>query len=102
MITAIRRELAAFARSRQRLDLARLFGVPTSVKTQNARKVADAIEILASLGVPSPSVTDDIDGWLAPRTVNALRAHGIRTLHASGRTQKQVARRPAFGLPSLS
>ena len=72
--------LAAIARSRQRLDLASLFEVPTSEKTQNARKVADAIETLASLGVPAPSVTDEIDGWLVPRTVHALRAHGIRTL----------------------
>jgi len=38
MITAIRRELAAFACSRQRLDLAHLFEVPTSEKTQNARR----------------------------------------------------------------
>jgi len=54
--------------------------VKTSKKTQNARNVAEAIETLAPLGVPSPSVTDDIDGWLTPRTVNTLRAHGIRTL----------------------
>ena len=80
IITAIRRDLADFARSRQRLDLVRLFEVPAAERTKNARKVADAIETLASLGLPSPSVTDDIDGWLTPRTVNALRAHGIRTL----------------------
>lgn len=29
---------------------------------------------------PSPLVIDDIDGWLPQRSVNALRAHGIKTL----------------------
>ncbi|MBT2304536.1 tyrosine-type recombinase/integrase [Variovorax paradoxus] len=80
MVTAIRKELAQFARTRQRPDLARLFELPATDRVRHARKVADAVETLASLPRSSPSVTDEIDGWLAPRAVRALRAHGIRTL----------------------
>ncbi|MGJ7498684.1 phage integrase family protein [Variovorax sp. RT4R15] len=80
VITAIRKDLAQLARVRQRSDLARLFELPLAERVKNARKVADAVETLASLPLPSPQVTDDIDGWLAARSVHALRAHGIRTL----------------------
>lgn len=76
----MRQQLAQYARSRQRPDLARLFEEPTLERQHRARKVADAIETLSSLPLPSPSVTDDIDGWLPPRAVRVLRAHGIRTL----------------------
>ena len=54
--------------------------MPVAKRSQYARRVADAIETLVPLGIPSPSVTDDIDGWLAPRAVHALQAQGIRTL----------------------
>ena len=47
---------------------------------KHARKVADAVETLVTLPLPSPLVIDDIDGWLPPRSVKALRAHGIKTL----------------------
>ena len=80
IVTGIRKELAQFARTRQRPDLARLFELPATERVKHARKAADAVETLASLPLPSPAVTDDIDGWLPPRAVRSLRAHGIKTL----------------------
>lgn len=80
MITAIRKELFQFAVARRRPDLARLFELPSAERAKHARKVADAVETLITLPPPSPLVIDDIDGWLPPRSVNALRAHGIKTL----------------------
>ncbi|MGJ7497814.1 phage integrase family protein [Variovorax sp. RT4R15] len=80
IVTGIRKELAQFARTRQRADLARLFELPVAERVKHARKVADAVETLSSLPLPFPAVTDDIDDWLQPRSVRALRAHGIKTL----------------------
>lgn len=74
----IRRQLVAYALARLRADLAAVFVVrPT--KTSGER-VARAIEILRSLPVPLPSITDEIEMWLPPRVVAALHAHDIRTL----------------------
>ncbi len=42
--------------------------------------VERAIQTLQSLLAPQPQVTDDVALWLAPRTVTALQAHGIRAL----------------------
>lgn len=80
IVASIRKELAQFARTRQRMDLARLFETPAAERVKHARKIADAVETLASLPLPFPLITDEIDGWLQPRYVKALRAHGIRTL----------------------
>lgn len=76
----IRRQLAAFAQLRQRGDLADLFHKPASERFQIANAVGRAIEILRSLPIVLPQVTDDIGLWIAPRAVRALRAHGIQTL----------------------
>ncbi|RYE57335.1 MAG: integrase, partial [Hyphomicrobiales bacterium] len=80
VVTGIRKGLAQFARTRQRPDLARLFETPAAERVKHARKVSEAVETLASLPLPFPLITDEIDGWLLPRSVKALRAHGIRTL----------------------
>ena len=80
IVNGIRKALAQFACTRQRPDLARLFELPAAERVKHARKVAEAVETLAALPLPSPAVTDDIDGWLPPRSVRALRAHGIKTL----------------------
>jgi site-specific recombinase XerD len=74
----IRRQLIAYASGRLRADLAAVF-VARPTKTSGER-VARAIEILRSLPVPSPSITDEIEMWLPPRVVAALHAHDIRTL----------------------
>ncbi len=76
----IRRQLAAFAQLRQRDDLADLFQKPASERLRIANAVGRAIEVLRSLPVAQPQVTDDIGLWIAPRAVRALRAHGIQTL----------------------
>ncbi|WP_371435880.1 phage integrase family protein [Polaromonas sp.] len=80
IVTVIRKELAQFARVRQRPDLARLFETPAAERVKHARKVVEAVETLASLPLPFPLIADEIDGWLLPRSVKALRAHGIKTL----------------------
>jgi site-specific recombinase XerD len=73
----IRRALTAYAANRHRDDLAEVFGEKDRTPTDT---VARAIETLRSLPAPVPHIADDIDPWLPPRVVAALRAHGIRTL----------------------
>ena len=78
----VQRQLAAFARRRHRQDLAELFLQPAAARHQHARAVARALELLPTLPEPQPLIGDDIDQWLPPRTVRALRAEGIKTLAA--------------------
>ncbi|MGE0289768.1 MAG: phage integrase family protein [Bradyrhizobium sp.] len=76
----IRRQLAAFARSRHRDDLAALLEHRDAERAKRARAVTHAIDLLRSLPAPVPLVTDDIGLWLPPRAASALRQHGIDTL----------------------
>ncbi len=80
MLGDIRRQLVAFAESRHRPDLAALFEHTPAERQGRAGAVERAIKLLPSLPVPQPEISDTIDPWLAPRTVKALQAHGIRTL----------------------
>ena len=82
MIGAIRRQLIVFARRRHREDLATLLAHPVAERIKHARPVLRAIELLPSLPAPQPLIGDDIDQWLEPRAVQALRAQGIKTLAA--------------------
>lgn len=82
MLGAIRRQLANFARRRRRDDLAMLFRHPPAERAARARSVLRAIELLPLLPVPEPMIGDDIDDWLEPRAVAALKAQGIDTLAA--------------------
>ena len=82
MIGAIRRQLIVFTRRRHREDLATLFAHPASERIKHARPVLRAIELLPSLPASQPLIGDDIDQWLEPRAVQALRAQGIKTLAA--------------------
>ncbi|MGV7244269.1 phage integrase family protein [Caballeronia sp. M23-90] len=75
-----RRQLIAFARSRQRTDLAVLFEHPLAERLERAKAVMCAIEVLRAAPVPEPQISDDIGLWLSARAVAALRAHGIDTL----------------------
>jgi site-specific recombinase XerD len=77
MLGRIRRGLIACAASRHRDDLAEVFGERGRTSPDT---VARAIESLRSLPVPVPHIADEIDEWLPPRVVAALRAHGIGTL----------------------
>ena len=76
----IRRQLIAFAYSRQRGDLAALFDHSIIDRADRASAVERAIEALRSVPAPHPQISDDIGLWLAPRAVQALRAYGINTL----------------------
>ena len=80
MLGHIRRQLAAFARSRHRDDLAALLEHGDAERSKRARAVANAIQMLRALPAPVPLITDDIGLWLSPRAISALRAHGINTL----------------------
>ena len=57
IVNGIRKALAQFACTRQRPDLARLFELPAAERVKHARKVAEAVETLAALPLPSPAVT---------------------------------------------
>ncbi|MDM0116217.1 site-specific integrase [Variovorax sp. J22R133] len=76
----VRRQLARHARARQREDLAALFTQPVQGRERNARAIHDAMELLRSLPVPEPLVTDPVAHWLPTRAAHALNAHGIQTL----------------------
>ncbi len=76
----IRRQLAAFARRRQREDLAALFEISAAERAKQGRAADLAIELLRTLSVPAPLISDDVELWLDARAVAALRAAGINTL----------------------
>ncbi len=80
VIGAIRRDIAAFAKSRHRDDLAKLFSGPARKGPAAARAMAAAIEQLRSAAVPVPLIGDGIDLWLEPRVAAVLRQAGIKTL----------------------
>lgn len=80
MLTAVRQRLAAFARSRQRVDLAELFLHPSAERLERARAVIRTLEVLPRLPVPDPQITDDVAAWLPARLAAALHRHGIGTL----------------------
>jgi len=75
-----RRQLADFAASRHRDDLASLFQCAAAERTRHAKAVTRALEILPSLPVPQPRIGDLVAAWLSPRIVDALHRHGIKTL----------------------
>lgn len=80
LIGAIRRDIAAFARSRHRDDLAKLFTGPARKGPAAARAVAAAVEQLRSAAVPVPLIGDGVDDWLEPRVAAVLRKAGVKTL----------------------
>jgi site-specific recombinase XerD len=82
MLGRIRRQLVTRANHGRRLDLAEVFGPEADRRQQQARAAATAIEELATLTAPRPSIDDDVARWLAPHSAQALAAQGIRTLAA--------------------
>lgn len=80
MISAIRRQLVRFARSRHREDLVELLGHPPAERIQRARGVLAALELLPTLPRPQPLVTDEVAAWFAPRLARTLQRAGLRTL----------------------
>jgi site-specific recombinase XerD len=82
MLGAIRRRLAAVARSRHRDDLAALFEHSASERADRLGSVFHAIDDLGQLSVVSPRIDDEIERWLPSRAVGALARRGIGTLAA--------------------
>ncbi|MBK3337206.1 phage integrase family protein [Burkholderia pseudomallei] len=80
VIGRIRQQLAGFALSRHRADLARPFQCAASVRTRHRKAATRALDIMPTLAVPQPQVSDPVDAWLPPRVVPVLHRHGIRTL----------------------
>ena len=80
VIGAIRRDIASFARSRHRDDLAKLLTGPARKGAAAARAMAAAIDQLRSAAVPVPLIGDGVDLWLEPRVTAVLRQAGIKTL----------------------
>jgi len=71
MLTRIRRQLAAFARSRQREDLAELFMQPAASRIGDAHAVRAAIDILQHAPTPVPVITDQVTRWFSRPIVRA-------------------------------
>jgi site-specific recombinase XerD len=80
LLGRIGRELAAFARSRQREDLAELFEYPAAERMHYGHAVRDAIDTLQHAPTPVPLITDDVALWFSRPIVLALKAHAISTL----------------------
>ena len=80
IIRRIRDQLAAVAHARSRPDLAGLVSHREAERTKRMRAVFDAIETLRTSAPVTPHLSDPIERWLAPRSVEALHACGIRTL----------------------
>lgn len=80
VIGRIRRQLTGFALSRHRADLARPFQCAVGERTRHRKAATLALDILPTLPVPQPQVSDPINAWLPPRVVPVLHQHGIRTL----------------------
>ena len=80
MLGRIRRQLVALSKTHHRAALAAVFERAANDRLKHAEAVARAIEVLRSAPPPTPFIGDDIDRWLAPRVVSALREHGIHTL----------------------
>jgi site-specific recombinase XerD len=76
----IRRSLVAVAQAVHRDDLATLLAHPVSERSQHAKAVAHAIELLRTAQPPEPQITDAVARWFTPRAVRVLHAHGITTL----------------------
>ncbi|SCU91329.1 Phage integrase [Cupriavidus necator] len=80
VIGRIRRQLAIYARHRQRPDLAVLFECEADQRIHHAKAIAQAVEVLRTSPDPVPRIGDDIALWLSERAVRALYAADLRTL----------------------
>ncbi|MDN7868763.1 phage integrase family protein [Burkholderia multivorans] len=74
----IRRRLAAYARERNRPDLAAAFLEQPA--QSGSPSISRAIETLRKLPLPLPALADPVSLWLPPRIVAALMDHGLHTI----------------------
>ncbi|MBW8848871.1 MAG: tyrosine-type recombinase/integrase [Burkholderiales bacterium] len=80
LLGRLRQQVAVFARTRHRPDLAALFEGTSSRGPKHAAAIARALDTLAALPVPHPLIGDEVGRWLHIRSAAALRAAGIKTL----------------------
>lgn len=80
MLTAIRRKLAQFARSRGREELEEVFLHAPAERFARERAVNAAVERIRLLPPAAPTLADDVARWFPTRGVTALHQHGIRSL----------------------
>lgn len=80
LLGRLRQDLASFARTRHRPDLAALFEGTEARGPKHAAVIARALDTLAALPVPQPLIGDEVGRWLPIRSAAALRAAGIETL----------------------
>lgn len=80
MLSAVRRQLAAFAKSRGRDELEGVFLHPLPQRFARARDVLAAVDAIRALPPITPTLGDDVSRWISPRAAGALHRHGIRTL----------------------
>ena len=79
-IGRVKRQLAAFARSRAQADLAATLTAARPSDRKLAKAAAAAIETLRGMPPPQPLSGDAVERWLPVQLVGALHAVGIRTL----------------------
>jgi hypothetical protein len=80
LLGRLRQDLAFFARTRHRPDLAALFEGTTARGPKHAAVIARALDTLATLPMPQPLIGDEVERWLHIRSAAAPRAVGIKTL----------------------
>ncbi|MBP0713552.1 site-specific integrase [Burkholderia sola] len=76
----LRRQVVEFVLSRHRDDLVPPFQCAAGERTRHRKAANRALDIMPTLAVPQPQVSDPVDVWLPPHVVPALHRHGIRTL----------------------
>lgn len=79
-IGRIRRQVAGFALTRHRADLAEPFQCMDGERTRHRGAAMRALDLLPLVPVPQPLVSDAVETWLQPRVIPVLHRHGIRTL----------------------
>jgi len=80
MLSAIRRQLARFARSRGREELESVFLHALPERFARARAVLAAVDAVRLLPPTTPTLNDDVERWFPTRAITALHRAGIHSL----------------------
>lgn len=79
LLAGVKRQLAAWATNRGRLDLAQAVAA-LSPSAQSRKGLATLLDSLERLAPAAPLFGDELERWLPARTARTLRAAGMRTL----------------------
>lgn len=80
VLGAVRRQVAAFARSRHRNEWVELLTHPESERRARSKSVLRVLELLPGLPPPEPLIADEVAQWFSARISRVLTEQGIRTL----------------------